>query len=303
MSAPAPHPTPPGEREAGFVLPAVLAVLITVSAAALIATERYRARGALAESQVRTLRLQGLADGAARLVATAIVLERTRGLRGLGLPRDGTVVACRLPEDRRLLIAVQDQAGLIDLNAAPRPLLEAAFSALGVGDADALTLAAEVVDYRDADDEPEPNGGAERSQYAARGLAHGPRNGPFASVDEIERLPSMTPERADRLRDAMTVYNPGGTIDPWLVPVTALVGSVAGDGLRPYATRSNGRYVEVRAVVFDSRGRAARSALVSTAGSGSSVLSWQPKMLDLAAGIPNSACALIVSGFPLQAVP
>ncbi|KQQ18820.1 general secretion pathway protein GspK [Methylobacterium sp. Leaf122] len=276
--------------EQGFVLPAVLAVMIVVSAAALIATDRHRTRTAVAESQTRGLRLQGLADGAARLVATGIVLERTRGMPGLGLPRNGAAIACGLPEGRRLVLALQDQAGLIDLNAAPRPPLEAAFRALSIGDADALRLAAEVMDYRDADDDPEP-GGAERPQYAARGLSHGPRNALFTSIDEIERLPSMTPERAALLRGALTIYNPGGGLDPGLAPVRALAEGVAGDRLRPHVALSSGQYVEIRAAVLDGRGRALRSAIISASGTGTSVLSWQPDGPDLVGGVAHPACA------------
>lgn len=281
--------------ENGFVLPAVLAVMIVVSSAALIATDRHRTRTAVAESQTRGLRLQGMADGAARLVATAIVLERTRGMPGLGLPRNGTAIACDLPEGRRLVLALQDQAGLIDLNAAPRPLLEAAFRALGIGDADALRLAAEVMDYRDPDDDPEPGGGAERPQYAARGLAYGPRNAPFTSIDEIERLPSMTPERAALLRGALTVYNPGGGLDPGLVPVRALAEGVAGDRLRPYAAVTSSQYIEVRAAVSDGRGRALRSAIVSAGGTGTPVLSWQPDGPDPVAGVSHPACGALTA--------
>lgn len=271
--------------------------MIVVSSAAIVATERHRTRLAVADGQTRSLRLQGLADGAARLVATGFVLERTRGVAGLGLPRNGATVACDLPGGRRLGLAVQDHAGLIDLNASPRALLETAFRALGIGDADALTLAAEVVDYRDANDDPEPNGGAEAPQYASRALAYGPRNGPFTSVDEIERLPSLTGERGAPLRGAVTVYNPGGGIDPALVPVPALVASVAGDGLRPYTARSSGQYVEVRASVSDGHGRAYRSAMVSAGGTGTGtlVLSWQPDGPDLAPGAPHPACGPLAS--------
>ncbi|WP_232628499.1 general secretion pathway protein GspK [Methylobacterium sp. Leaf118] len=296
MSAP-PRACPARGAESGFVLPAVLAIMIVVSAAALVATERHRTRLAVAESQTRSLRLQGLADGAARLVATGFVLERTRGVAGLGLPRNGASVACDLAGGRRLTLAVQDHAGLIDLNAAPRPLLETAFRALGLGDSDALTLAAEVLDYRDANDDPEPNGGAEAPQYAARALAYGPRNGPFTSVDEIERLPSLTADRAARLRNAVTVYNPGGGIDPALAPERALVASVAGDGLRPYTARSSGQYVEVRASVADDHGRATRSAMVSAGGTGTGtlVLSWQPDGPEMAPGAPHPACAALAA--------
>ncbi|WP_407529275.1 general secretion pathway protein GspK [Methylobacterium oryzisoli] len=284
-------------REDGFVLPAVLAIMIVVSAAALIATDRHRARMNVAESQGRALRLQGLADGLARLVAAGFLMERMRGVPGLGLPPNGSVWACALPDNRRVAVAVQDHAGLIDLNAAPRALLETTFRVLGIADADAATLAAEVVDYRDPDDTPEPNGGAERRQYAARGLAYGPRNAPFSSVDEIERLPSMTREQADRLRGALTIHNPGGGIDPNVTPMRALIGSVAGDGLRAHIARSSGRSVEVRTMVSDGGGRAARSVMVSAGGPGTGpqVLSWQPEGPDVPGGLPHPACATIAA--------
>ena len=44
---------------------------------------------------------------------------------------------------------------------------------------------------------------------------------PFTSIDEIERLPSMTPERAALLRGALNIYNPGGGLEPRSQPEPA----------------------------------------------------------------------------------
>ncbi len=291
---------PPGRvpaAQAGFALPAVLAILIVVAGAAAITAERLRTRAGHAGNQARSLRLQGLADGVARLVANAIVMERLRGLPGLGLASNGTAVACQLPRGRRVTLTVQDHAGLIDLNTSPRPLLEAAFRASGIGDATALTLAAEVVDYRDPDEMPEPNGGAETPQYRSRGLSYGPRDGPFTSVDEIERLPSMTPEIAARLRPVLTVYNPSRGVDPGLVPVPALMQSVTGDALAAYAIRSLGQFFEIRVGAMEDGARRARSTTLSVGGTGAGtrILSWQPQAPDMPTGAAHPFCRQLVA--------
>ncbi|MER2268232.1 type II secretion system minor pseudopilin [Methylobacterium oxalidis] len=291
-------PAPAGRSvgASGFVLPMVLAVLMAVAAGAMAATQLVQTRVAVTASRLNTLRLQGLADGAARLAAVSLLVERGRRLPGLGLPENGTAVACALSGGVRLQVTVQDQAGLIDLGTAPRTLMEDAFRALGVPDRDATTLAAEIVDYRDPDDVPEPGGGAEAPQYRSRGLAYGPRNGPFATIDELDQLPSMTEDMAARLRPAVTVYNPGGGFDPALAPTRALSATVSADALRPYAVASAHQAYEIRVVAEDAAGaRAGRAAMLAVNGRamGTGLLAWRYTTAISAAAIPHPACAAI----------
>ncbi|MFC6777127.1 hypothetical protein [Methylobacterium gregans] len=171
----------PDGREAGFVLLSVLAVLGVVSAVLVTAILQGRAGAALTGARAEVARLQGMADGIARLVAYDLAVGRTYRRAGLALPEDGGAVRCRLDAARTAVVSLEDQGRLIDLNGTPRASLEEAFRLLGVPDRTALALAAEIVDYRDVDDVPEPGGGAELPQYRARGLARGPRNAPSSA--------------------------------------------------------------------------------------------------------------------------
>ncbi|WP_082167684.1 general secretion pathway protein GspK [Methylobacterium aquaticum] len=280
------------EGEAGFVLLSVLAIFIVVGAVLAAAILQVRSATGLAQARAEAVRLQGVADGIARLIAYDLGLARTYRRSGAGLPEDGTVTACPLAPGRVALLSLQDQGTLIDLNASPRPAMEEAFRLLGIPDREALTLGAEIVDYRDPDDAPEPNGGAELPQYRARGLSWGPRNAPFASIDEIDRLPSMTPAIAARLRPVLTVYNEVGRFD-----LAALVRRANPSAIRSLPGSSGPvpsprQVFRLSVVVEEGRARAGRSAILNLGGGG--FLVWQQTVApDLVAGAGHPACALV----------
>ncbi|MCJ2088408.1 general secretion pathway protein GspK [Methylobacterium sp. E-005] len=271
------------DDEDGFVLVSVVMVLAAVSALLAAAILQMRTSAVLARTRSDLLQLQGLADGIARLIAYDLAVGRTYRLVGLTLPEDGRVVACPLSEQRTAFLSIEDQGLLIDLNRTPRPALEEAFRALGVPDRTALALGAEIVDYRDPNDIPEANGGAELAQYQARALPYGPRNGPFLSTDEIGRLPSMTAGIAARLQPALTVYNEAGTFD-----LAALVRR-----LQPTAApaRPEGhpripsprQYFRLSVTVVQGTTRAGRRGVYALGGTrtGTDFLVWQPGVADL----------------------
>lgn len=286
--------------EDGFALPAVIVVLVVVAAAAALATQQLQTQTKTTAARLDGLRLQGLADGVARLVAVSLLNERVRRLPGLGLPENGSSTTCPLPGGGAIRIAVQDQAGLIDLNASPRPLLENAFRALGLADTDAATIAAEIVDDRDADEAPEPMGGAEAPQYKARGLPYGPRNAPFDSIDELDRLPSMTPATAAILRPAVTVLNPGGGIDPALNPALTARGGTASEGLRQHTAQSGHQFYGIRVLAETASGaRSGRFVLLSLdARTGRGLVTWRSSTAPIPNGPPHPSCdqiALVAS--------
>lgn len=284
--------------EAGFVLLTVLAVLGVVSAVLVAAILQGRSGAALTGARADVARLQGMADGLARLTAYDLGVRRTYRLAGLDLPEDGTVVRCRLDPQRTAFLSLQDQGRLIDLNATPRPMMEEAFRLLGVPDRTALAIAAEIVDYRDPDDVPEPGGGAELPQYRARGLSRGPRNAPFVSPDEIERLPAMTPETAAILRPALTVHNQGGRFD-----LAALIRRVRPAAV-PSLPEAGGpvpsprQYFRVSVVVAERRARAGRSAIYGLGGTrtGTDFLDWLPTVAPEPASVTDHpACPTIAA--------
>ena len=88
---------------------------------------------------------------------------------------------------------------------------------------------AAIVDFRDADDDPSP-GGAESAAYQAAGLGHGPKNGPFETITELDQVLGMTVTLLNRLRAVVTVHARQPGIDPAHAPRELLVGASTVDG-------------------------------------------------------------------------
>ncbi|CAO4141460.1 hypothetical protein LPLAFNJD_LOCUS946 [Methylorubrum aminovorans] len=286
------------EGEAGFVLLSVLGILAVVSAILAGALLQVRSGTALTQARGRIVQLQGIADGITRLIAYDLGVRRAYRLAGLDFPEDGTVVACPLGGSRTAFVSLQDQGRLIDLNRTPRPAMEDAFRLLGVPDRAVLAVAAEIVDYRDADDVPEPTGGAELPQYRGRGLPWGPRNVPFAGVDEIERLPSMTPDIAAILRPVLTVYNEGGRFDLAALVARLRPSHLDGSLRQAGPVPSPRQYFRMSVVVEQAGTRAGRSAIYALGGTrtGTDFLSWQQaSAVTTTAALSHRACATVAA--------
>lgn len=84
------------------------------------------------------------------------------------------------------LAAVQDMAGLVNLNFASRGVIEQLLGTLGVPDRDRPDLVSKLQDYVDEDDLIRV-GGAERDQYEAAGLPP-PANDRLRSVEQVRRV-------------------------------------------------------------------------------------------------------------------
>ncbi|MES1154221.1 MAG: type II secretion system protein GspK, partial [Rhodanobacter sp.] len=87
--------------------------------------------------------------------------------------------------DATVRLSSVDEGGKVDLNTASPEVLQALFQATGMPQAQAQILAGRVVDWRN----PVNLVGAAdsgREAYAAAGRDYGPRNAPFASVEELQ---------------------------------------------------------------------------------------------------------------------
>lgn len=161
---------------------------------------------ALAEGVGVHLRARQHSEGraAARLAALgalrAIAADLDAAMAGGGLPRlsavdpagirlDGCTVVLlgRDPARTSPRFALEPLAGRIDANHAPAEAL-AALPGCDAG------IAAAIVDWRDADDTPDPGGGAERSDgaYAGAAVPYAPRNAPIETLDELALVRGMT---------------------------------------------------------------------------------------------------------------
>jgi general secretion pathway protein K len=199
-------------RQNGFVLvPAIwLSGLIAAALSAFLVIGKIDTRAAA--NLVHNLQAEVLADGIVRLVA--FELWANPHLRSMG---NGRAMHCNLRDGQKVIVALQDQAGLIDLNSASASTLQALGHALGLFDEEAQALAERIIDYRDRDDDPRPRG-AEAQTYAAQGLEFSPKNGPFQDLGEISQVLGVTEELRERLSSHVTIYSQQDGIDPSAVP-------------------------------------------------------------------------------------
>lgn len=192
------------ERRDGFILVSTLGALIVL--AGLVAAVAYLTRAAVV----------GAASAREALIADTLLQSGVElaGYELFSLRRPAPLVngqRIRLNDGVVTLFAASE-AGKIDLNAAPAELLALAWDSIGAPGMRPETFAARVIDYRDLDDEPSKNGGAEIPEYTSAGPTKLPANGPFEMVDELQNVLDVTPDQVRRLAPMLTVQNPSGKI-------------------------------------------------------------------------------------------
>jgi len=109
-------------------------------------------------------------------------------------------------DDAKVTITIVDEDGKVDLNAASGDVLTGLFKAAGVADDKAHSLSAAIQDWRRPGDAASPNG-AKKPQYDAAGLDYGPRNGPFASVEEARMVLGMDAKTWTAVAPALTIWS------------------------------------------------------------------------------------------------
>ena len=195
------------ERERGFVLIIVIAVLGLLALAAAGFAQVTRSQVKAAASTVGSSTAQGLADAGVQLAVLDLVLGRQDPAYQRRFGVGAKPFACDAGDGRRLAVSISDEAGKVDLNGAADRLLQALL--VGVGASKGLADA--IIDFRDDDNIKRPQG-AERDDYSAAGRP-GPKNAPFSAVEEIEQVLGVDAELAARLRPHITVYTNQPGID------------------------------------------------------------------------------------------
>ena len=190
-------------------------------------------------------------------------------------------------------VRIVDESGKVDLNGADAILLSNLLRVVGADPAQADAVAAAILDWRDADDMTQPQGGAEDPQYAAAGLPYGAKDAPFETVAEVLQVLGMTPALFARIEPHLTVHTglpapdtrfaagpvlQAVGIDPEPVlagrerPVAPQDGLFVGSGSGTYSIDSraqlgDGRHATLRAVV--------RSGASGVPGAAFTVLRWE----------------------------
>jgi general secretion pathway protein K len=193
---------------------ALIAVLWTLALLSLIAA-------ALSfETRINDRIARNMADNAATRAAADAGIERAildlvdaSGTENEKFHIDGTVYDWPFAGSI-VQISIRDEFSKVNLNAAPEVLLASLFSSVGVDPAKAQSLADAIADFRDADDLPRVRG-AEEPQYRAAGLAWGPKNAPFETIEELRQVLGVTDRIYNQITPDLTIHS-WGTVNPTL---------------------------------------------------------------------------------------
>jgi general secretion pathway protein K len=120
--------------------------------------------------------------------------------------------------DGSIRVRVQDEAGKIDLNAAPGELLAGLFQTLGAEASDSLALARSLVAWREA--RLSRWAAAAPNQRVVRAAEQ--RFGPFLAVEELRLVPGVTRALYARAAPYVTVLTRRPRIDPLTAPAAVL---------------------------------------------------------------------------------
>jgi general secretion pathway protein K len=210
---------PPSLRRRGQRGVALLLVLWACTLLAIL----LGGYAALARTEGLQSRYQ-FAQAQAHYAAEAGIMRAVYGLQdtqpGNRWAGDGRMYTFQY-EGAAVKISAIDESGLVDLNAASPEVLQGLFVAAGVDPAQAKALAVNVVAWRNF------NNGigdiqARRAAYAAAGRDYGPRNGPFASVEELQMVLGMTPAIYRKVAPVVTIWSGNPMPNPNTAPPLAL---------------------------------------------------------------------------------
>jgi general secretion pathway protein K len=205
-----------GERgQRGFVLLVVLSALGLLAVVAASFAQMARNHIQLAAAASQGARAEAFADAGVHIAILGLIAARRSEASNSRFALDATPLACHIGGGAILTIAVQDEAGRVDLNIANPALLRALVHGLRLSGGEAAVDA--ILDYRDEDDDRRLSG-AERPDYLAAGRSHGPRNGAFLAVEELAGVLGVTQADADRLRPFVTIHSGLAAIDMNVAP-------------------------------------------------------------------------------------
>jgi len=205
-------PLNPGS-ESGFILVVVLWILAAL--AALASSYSVYVGNAAFATHVNDDRLR-----IRNAISTAIELTAYQFLAApeKARPAEGafTVHLARSTID----VAFISESARLDLNAAPKDMLEGLFVAVGVKPAQGASFADRIIGWRKKADPAGQNGEVEA--YKQAGLDYPPRQAPFQNVLELPLVLGLPPYIVERILPLVTVYNGHPEIDIRVAPPEVL---------------------------------------------------------------------------------
>jgi general secretion pathway protein K len=192
---------PPHSRQRGFALVIVIWILTLLSLMAGSFALSMRRESSVAGALKNNAQAQALAETGLS-IAQFMLQNPDPEQRWLA---DGTLYRIAR-SDSEIRIRILAESGKVDINTAEEPLLQAVINSIIDDSKQQQQLLDALMDWRDADDEPRPQG-AEKKQYRQAGLAYQPSNRPFQALEELQLVQGFTANIFERLQPWITIYS------------------------------------------------------------------------------------------------
>ena len=174
-------------RSRGAALILVLWLVAALSLVVMASARGIRQQTLRAGLDLERLRAESVLDAAIQLTTQRMMVERG--------PESHYRIQRQSFGGLDVWVEVTPSGGLVDVNVASEPLLQALFQrAGGLSAGEAAIMTSRVHDFIDPDDAPGGVGGAEAAQYRAAGWPTLPRNGALDDISELRSVLGMTPE-------------------------------------------------------------------------------------------------------------
>jgi general secretion pathway protein K len=205
-------------RQNGVALVLVLWVITLLAVIAGNFAFSMHGEAQIARNLLSSAQAQAQADAGVQLAWFELTKPPTDALRWRG----DAVVHEYVSEGALLRVAIQDESGKIDLNAASEPLLKGIFKSVGLGDNESTALVDAVQDWKDADKLRRLHG-AEEDEYRAAGKRNMPSNAPFSTLNELQGVLGMTPDVYRKLAPSLTIYSGQESVNVTVAPRDVLM--------------------------------------------------------------------------------
>jgi general secretion pathway protein K len=201
------------KAERGFVMVIVIAAIALLAMAASIFAKVTRTQVRASAITVETAQANAFAAAGINLAVLKLLAFRANPT---GSQRDfaiaGQAFSCRVGSDA-LVITAQDEGGKVDLNFAAERMLRALLLGLDVEPTRADEIVDAILDFRDGDNSKRPKG-AEEAEYLAAGRAQGPKNAPFAAIEELGQVLGVDAELLAKVAPFVTAHSGKEGVDP-----------------------------------------------------------------------------------------
>jgi general secretion pathway protein K len=192
-------------RERGFVIVAVLWILMALSTLAVIFSMYLSGSARALAVNDTALQAEALVSASLELTTYQLLLPGDQARPSHGSFHFGM-------DDADVVVTFTSEAARIDLNFAPKELLAGLFAGLGASEAVAQEEANRIVGWR-----TRPVPGAtndEEALYGVAGLGYSPRQSLFTHVNELALVAGLPPALMDRALPFVTVFNGSSGVDP-----------------------------------------------------------------------------------------